>query len=324
MRHKLTTFILKNPPAGSVTSKKGKKGKGAAAAAESSGKKDKYAEAEEMREAQLAGTTNIPTIGTNSTNNSTPNGELAVNGDDDISKGFANPAVANRKIDDDDWAVDTSAEAVAARMKNLAVNVDGFAGGLGEDDDEAAGDTKYTAFGTWLEESRETASDAEIAAKAKEMEVWGKHKTCVELGHKLWQGPADAVVDEVNKRIKVLQVMTTTEKAQKCLLGGIERYFGNDEPEAIPQGVPKVLMALYQADVLDEEIITQWGTHVSKKYVDKDVSKKVRKAAEPILKVSFVLINFVCQTRLQWTDLTIFFWLHSWQWLEEADESDSE
>jgi translation initiation factor 5 len=45
-------------------------------------------------------------------------------------------------------------------------------------------------------------------------------------------------------------------------------------------------MALYQADVLDEEVITTWGTHVSKKYVDKDTSKKVRKAAEPLLKVS--------------------------------------
>jgi eIF4-gamma/eIF5/eIF2-epsilon len=49
--------------------------------------------------------------------------------------------------------------------------------------------------------------------------------------------------------------------------------------------VPKILMALYQKDLLDEEVVTQWGTHVSKKYVDKDISKKVRKASEPFLKV---------------------------------------
>lgn len=44
-------------------------------------------------------------------------------------------------------------------------------------------------------------------------------------------------------------------------------------------------MAFYQIDLLDEEVVTQWGTHVSKKYVDKDTSKKVRKASEPFLKV---------------------------------------
>jgi translation initiation factor 5 len=39
-------------------------------------------------------------------------------------------------------------------------------------------------------------------------------------------------------------------------------------------------MALYQADILEEDVITQWATHVSKKYVPKEVSKKVRKAAD--------------------------------------------
>jgi hypothetical protein len=48
----------------------------------------------------------------------------------------------------------------------------------------------------------------------------------------------------------------------------------------------KTLMALYQEDILDEEVVRQWGTHVSKKYVDKDKSKKVRKSADAFLKVS--------------------------------------
>lgn len=54
-------------------------------------------------------------------------------------------------------------------------------------------------------------------------------------------------------------------------------------------------MAYYQADILEEEVVTQWGTHVSKKYVDRDTSKKVRKASEPFLK-----------------------------WLEEADDDEDE
>ena len=54
-------------------------------------------------------------------------------------------------------------------------------------------------------------------------------------------------------------------------------------PELIP-AIPKILMALYQNDILEEDVVTQWGTHVSKKYVDKETSKKVRKASEPFLK----------------------------------------
>ena len=78
--------------------------------------------------------------------------------------------------------------------------------------------------------------------------------------------------------------MVTSERHQKSLLGGIERFVGMTYPELTPS-VPKILMEFYQADVLEEDVIKQWGTHVSKKYVDKDTSKKVRKASEPFLKV---------------------------------------
>jgi predicted NAD/FAD-dependent oxidoreductase len=44
-------------------------------------------------------------------------------------------------------------------------------------------------------------------------------------------------------------------------------------------------MAFYQIDALEEDVIVQWGTHVSRKYVDRDVSKRVRKAADPFIKV---------------------------------------
>lgn len=80
--------------------------------------------------------------------------------------------------------------------------------------------------------------------------------------------------------------MVTSEKHQKALMGGVEALVGVDYPELIPT-IPKLLMEFYQADILDEEFIKSWGTHVSKKYVDRDTSKKVRKASEPFLKVCF-------------------------------------
>ena len=76
----------------------------------------------------------------------------------------------------------------------------------------------------------------------------------------------------------------TSERHQKALLGGLERTVGVEQPALIP-AVPKILMAFYQADILEEDVIKQWGTHVSRKYVERDVSKKVRKASEPFLKV---------------------------------------
>ena len=80
--------------------------------------------------------------------------------------------------------------------------------------------------------------------------------------------------------------LVTGEKHQKSLLGGTERLVGLEHPDLIP-AVPKILMAFYQADVLDEDVVKAWGTHVSKKYVDKETSKMVRKASQPFLEVRF-------------------------------------
>jgi translation initiation factor 5 len=88
--------------------------------------------------------------------------------------------------------------------------------------------------------------------------------------------------------------MITSEKHQKALLGGIERLVGMAHPDLLQtSGVPKILMALYQEDLIEEDVVTQWGTHVSKKYVDKETSRKVRKASEPFLKVVPLAINVV-------------------------------
>jgi len=79
--------------------------------------------------------------------------------------------------------------------------------------------------------------------------------------------------------------MVTSEKHQKALLGGLERLVGITYPSLIP-AVPKILMAYYQEDILEEDVAKNWGTHVSKKYTDKETSKKVRKAAGAFLTVS--------------------------------------
>lgn len=85
----------------------------------------------------------------------------------------------------------------------------------------------------------------------------------------------------------------SSEKHQKALLGGLERFVGISHPDLIPS-IPKILMVFYQSDALEENVVKQWGTHVSKKYVDKEVSKKVRKASEPFLKVCLIASPYSC------------------------------
>lgn len=76
--------------------------------------------------------------------------------------------------------------------------------------------------------------------------------------------------------------MISSEKHEKALLGGTERFVGKDHPDLIPQ-IPKVLLAYYQHDLVTEDVLKAWGSKASKKYVDIATSKKVRKSAEPFL-----------------------------------------
>ena len=76
--------------------------------------------------------------------------------------------------------------------------------------------------------------------------------------------------------------MITSERHEKALLGGTERFVGKDHPKLIAQ-VPKILLGYYQNDLVSEDVLKSWGSKKSQKYVDFATSKKVRKAAEPFL-----------------------------------------
>lgn len=248
MRHKLVSFILKNPQK-KDKGKKGKKSSGMTAEANTGGPMVFEKEAdEEVEDETPPGDQGVPTKGT----------EI------DSMLGRSDPVLDNPD----------NAEEVSKKLSKLDVN--------GDDDDEDE-NSPYSVLGSWLEDNKD-ASDADIIAKIKDLEIVGKHKVLVEIGHHLF---TDNVDKEVTKRASLLQVLVTGEKHQKSLLGGLERLLAlspNSEDLLAAGATSKTLMALYQADLLDEEVVTQWGTHVSKKYVDKEKSKKVRKSADAFLK----------------------------------------
>lgn len=252
MRHKLASFIVKNPPQKKEKGKKGKKASGMTAEANVGGPMvfDKEEGEGEADDETPPGDQGVPTKGTEI--------DAILGRSDDV-------------LDNPD-----AAEQVSKKLSKLEVN---------GDDEEEDEDSPYATLGSWLEDNKD-ASDADIINKVKELEIAGKHKVLVEIGHHLF---TDNVDKEVTARASLLQVLVTGEKHQKSLLGGLERLLAlspNSE-QILADGITsKTLMALYQADLLDEEVVTQWGTHVSKKYVDKEKSKKVRKSADQFLKVS--------------------------------------
>ncbi|KAN0062813.1 eukaryotic translation initiation factor 5 [Thecaphora frezii] len=251
MKHKLTTFIIKHPPPKKAKGSKGAGKAGGQNAGDGGGSDD------ELTKRIHAEAADIPTAE-----------QRAADG-----------------AGDDDWSVDTSEEAVAARVKSLEGNMKASLV-LGDDEDEEDEDSPYAQYGQWLlanrkggEEGRE-ATPAEVYKKAQELGIEKKHKAVQVLVQSLFTEDAPK---EIEKYAAVLVKMVTSEKHQKALMGGVERLAGVQYPSLVPNGVPKILMQLFQIDVIEEDFIKNWGTHVSKKYVDKDTSKKVRRAAAPFL-----------------------------------------
>jgi translation initiation factor 5 len=84
--------------------------------------------------------------------------------------------------------------------------------------------------------------------------------------------------------------MVTSEKHEKALMGGVERFIGlrgQKDPKFFDE-TSKILMVLYNEDLFSEDFLTKWGTKASKKYIDLPTSKKVRKSAE-------VFINWLAE-----------------------------
>lgn len=252
LRHKLSSYILKNPPAAT-----GKKAATATANVVGGGK-------------------TISEIAQNA-----EGGEAKKEGDDDddvltkkINAEAAALSAQTVEVADDDWAVDMSKEAIEARARELE--------GISLNDSQ----TKVSEFGEWVleqapESKADLPSDVEIFKKIVELELLETSETVLVLAQVLFD---ETIVEQLEAHQGLL-VKLINERAEyeKAFLGGLERFLGLEKPELIA-AVPKILHKLYDSEIISEEAIVEWGSKVSKKYVPKDVSKKVRKAAKPFVK----------------------------------------
>ena len=72
-------------------------------------------------------------------------------------------------------------------------------------------------------------------------------------------------------------------KAQKALLGGIELVVQIHESVLLPK-VPHILKTLYDLDLVEEEVMIEWGSKPSRKYVSKELSAEILAKAQPFIK----------------------------------------
>lgn len=278
MRHKLTTFILKNPPdmdpAATTPSKGSKKDK-----------KDKKSKKNEKA-----------TMNGDDGENDRASPEI--NAQEQMAAQRASggvieapPETHDDDDDDEDWGEDLSDEAVAKRMKELTDAAKNMA--MTDDLEKTANermDLFYEFVKNKINSRSLTGAEQEILSEAERLEV--KDKAALVLVELLMD---EKIVNQIKQHRKLLlHFCHNNQKAQKYLLGGVEQLVGNVHKEVLLPKVPHILKELYDMDIVEEEVLLDWGKKVSKKYVSKAVAQDIHEKAAPFIK-----------------------------WLEEAEEEES-
>lgn len=224
MRHKLCTFILKNPPPVDKDKDKVKK------RTSRSTKEDGAEPADD-------------------------NGK-----EEKLSKSSSKSKSKKKQDDSDDddgvvWFTDTSKEAAEQRRKNMLENTSELAAKLLNTDlnDKPDPLADLKAF----LESKPQASNAEIIAQIKKVKA--EHKLDDEAtGQVAFQGlfTADVFKQIKTSKLEILKPFVSNGQAQVGALQGLTEL-GKDNANVI-KVVPHVLKFLYDEDVVDEEAVQKW------------------------------------------------------------------
>ncbi|XP_062974157.1 eukaryotic translation initiation factor 5 [Elgaria multicarinata webbii] len=245
--HKLCTFILKNPPESCETG---------------TGKKEKEKKNRKGKDKENGSVSNTETPSPQSA----PPEELSP------------PNVA--EDDDDDWGEDTTEEAQRRRMDEISDHAKVL---TLTDDLERTIEERVNILFDFVKKKKEEgvieSSDKDIVAEAERLDV--KAMGPLVLTEVLFD---DKIREQIKKyRRHFLRFCHNNKKAQRYLLHGLECVVAMHQSQLISK-IPHILKEMYDADLLEEEVIFGWAEKASKKYVSKELAKEIRVKAEPFLK----------------------------------------
>lgn len=258
MRHKLTTFMIKNPPENPEYTH---------GTATTPGKEKKDKDKKKEKGGKKSGKKEV-------------NGDAEHNDEDDMQDSGSPVEDGPVEAADDDWG-DVSEEAVKERMKELTAAAKSLAL---NDDLEKTPQERMNIMYDYIKmchAADECAKKgADILAEAERLDV--KEKVPLLLVELLFD---ENILTQIKKyRNLFLRFTHDNKKSQKYLLGGLEQLIGNVHHDKLIPKVAHILKLLYDLDVLEEEVLIEWGSKISKKYVDKVVAKEIHDKAQPFIK----------------------------------------
>jgi translation initiation factor 5 len=120
----------------------------------------------------------------------------------------------------------------------------------------------------------------ELFEEAKRFDI--KDKSTLILSELLF---TENMIDEIKTyKMLLLRFCVGNKKAQKYLLGGYEKLVGDVYKDKLFNNALKILKQFYEEEVLDEDVILEWSAKESKKYVSKEMSKKIHEKVAPFIK----------------------------------------
>uniref|UniRef100_H2SUY3 Eukaryotic translation initiation factor 5 n=1 Tax=Takifugu rubripes TaxID=31033 RepID=H2SUY3_TAKRU len=129
------------------------------------------------------------------------------------------------------------------------------------------------------DEDEDWAEETTEEAQRRRMEEISDHAKNLTLSEDL-EKPLE---ERVNLFYNFVKFCHNNKKAQKYLLGGFECVVKLHQVQLLPR-VPIILKELYDADLLEEDVIFAWAEKVSKKYVSKELAKEIHAKAAPFVK----------------------------------------
>lgn len=183
------------------------------------------------------------------------------------------PPENEEEMDDDDWAEDTSAEAVEKRHKAM---VNGLGDGIKEslvDVDTLSEEQRLEMLHKFLQEQpKEKASWKKIVAEGQRL----KFPKFGVMALTDWAF-TENMLEEVKTMKNLVHPFLEAKKAKKELIGGVEMSLA---AHSLVDSASAIFIKLFQKGYLDEENVLAWREKgPTKKYVKKKTSTKIHEAA---------------------------------------------